>query len=212
MKPLPCAGVLLVLLLSSVGQTRAEMISYSFQGSEKLPAGNAVPLSGSVTYDANGQLLSATSGAGATSVFSTSGTITITIPQLSQTFSTEFFPATPLLVSLTRGSIAFHYESPGPRNRPGPGHWLNLDLQLGDGSSTLFSDPSVLPRRLGPSISGGSYRIVAQLGDPGLFSQGVLSGITPASVAALPEPSALGLAVVGLGGLALAARWRRASR
>jgi hypothetical protein len=194
---------LLALLSQSAAPTRAEMISFSFNGKETLTGANH-PISGSITYDTNAKLLSSTSGTEAQRTFSTAGSIII--KGFYQTFSTQWFPVTPLLVTLSASSIAFHYQSPGPRNVI-PASWLNIDLQVGDGRSALFADSSSLPTRLPQAPSTGSFHVLAQEVDPEVICQGVLSSCTP--VAAAPEPSCLALAAAGCAGLALASRWRR---
>jgi hypothetical protein len=200
----------LVLLGASVGPARAEFVTFSFQGNgfppgTGFPVRDPLPLSGSITYNTQGSLVSSD---GIQSTFTTTGSITISAG--SSTSTTAFGPST-LLIKLEPDQMIVSYQSwpsgsPLPKTLP----WLLLLLGIDATSpAPIFTDISSLPSRLPPGLTGplivdGHFR------ERDLLLQGNVYNIAPASVAALPETGSLALAATGsLLGLACVARRRR---
>jgi hypothetical protein len=196
----------LVLLGASVGPARAEFVTFSFQGNGFPPGSAPLPLSGSITYDTHGSLVSAD---GIQSIFATAGSITISAgSSAGQTLT--FGPRT-LLVKLEPDQMVVRYQSwPSGSPLPAAPPWLFIQLGIqGTGPAPTFTDLSSLPSRLPPGLTGPLI-LDAHFRERDVLLQGTLNNIAPASVAPLPEPGSLALAAGGgLLGLACVARRRR---
>jgi hypothetical protein len=209
MRSRTCIALSLVLLGASAGPTRAEFVSFSFQGTGFPPGRDPLPLSGSITYDTQGSLVSVD---GVQSVFSTAGGITIAAG--SSMGSTASFGPSRLLVRLAPDHMVLRYQSwPSGSPLPAAPPWLFIQLGIeGTGPTPIFADISSLPSRLPPGLTGPLI-IDAHFRERDLLLQGTLNNFAPASVASLPEPGSLALAASGgLFGLASVARRRRLAR
>ncbi len=198
----------MALLGASAGVTRAEMISYSFQGTIFSPSGGQTPLRGSIAYNTQGTLVSAN---GFQSVFSTTGSITLSGG--STTITTLSF-GPPLLVMLAPDHMDLRYQSWGYSSAPPASPpWLFVQLGIdGTGPAPIFPDLSSLPSRLPPGVSGPLI-IDGHFAERDVLEQGTLNNFASVSVASLPEPGSLALASGGLFSLAgFAGRRRRHGR
>jgi PEP-CTERM motif len=194
-------------LLSTVvfaGGARADLVTYSFNGTDSLTGSLVV---GTLSYSTTAAVSDPSSG---------ESKFTNVDGSLSITFDGKTYSSSSISATLQSGSLQFYNSDTSS------GHGLSVLLAAANAGS-IFNNLSSLPTRLSTSnLLGSTFSITqfpappghGQAGSGAIFdiAGGSITSVDFVSDAATPEPSSLALAALGAFGLGVRIARRKTSR